>query len=351
MALLVAPIAEAAESLFPARFIDGKRVIFLESGRVQVGVDLAWGGAIREIRFAGVNLINNFDGGRLAGVAFYDSDRLPVGAVPDDTGWNPSPSDKHNDENRPLEYRFANDVLYLKAHTFQWYPDNKGGLPGHPVVTDIIVETWIEFLGDGQTLHLRYKATNKGRDRHGAASQEFPFAYVRTPFNRFVSYTGNQPWHNESPTMVTVPTDRTGSALVVASEHWGGYVDRNDVGLVIWAPQNYPEFTYSWLYNAGPKENTTLYLLPRGFFGIDAGQSREIEAFVFAGKWQDARQRIYQLHKALAFDDVMPGFGTVDRLSPARLLSGHHTVNGWALDDRRLDRVEIRVDDHPVGIA
>jgi hypothetical protein len=347
---LIAAGSAPAKEATRARFTDGQRTIFIDSGVVRIVIDKVWGGAIREIWFAGQNLINNYDGGRLAGVAFYDSYRLPVRTNPDDSGWNPSPSDKHNDVNPPLDYSFVDNVLYIKAGTFQWYPDNKGGGPGRPVATDVIVETWIEFVDD-QTIHLRYKASNTGHDRHGAASQEFPFAYVRTPFNRFVSYTGDEPWQMQPPTIRTVPVDRTGSLTTVAREYWGGYVNADDVGLVMFAPQNYPEFSYSWLFNAGPRENTTLYLLPRGFFGIDAGQSREINVYLFAGKWQDARRRIYGLHDSLVLPDVMPGFGTVDARPKNQRVSGTIPVDGWALDDRRLMRVEVKVDDRLVGTA
>lgn len=49
---------------------------------VKIGVDMRWGGAIREIWFEGHNLVNNFDGGHLIGVAFYDSDR-PLAEKPE----------------------------------------------------------------------------------------------------------------------------------------------------------------------------------------------------------------------------------------------------------------------------
>ena len=351
LAVHAAGTAAAEPATVPVKLTEARRTIFIDSGTVRVGVDKLWGGAIREIWFKGQNLVNNFDGGRLAGVAFYDSDRLPDPRVPKDTGWNPSPSDVHNAINPPVTYSFADNVLHLRTRQTQWYPDNKGGGAGHPVRSDLIVDTWLDFVGDARTLHLRYRVTNVGRDRHGPASQEFPFAYVRTPFNRFISYTGGAPWTMADPTIRKVPLDRTGSLMVVASEYWGAYVNAEDVGLTFFAPQNYPEFTYSWLYNAGPHENPTLYLLPRGFFGLDAGQSREINAYLVAGKWQDARKAIYGLHQTLDLADVMPGFGIVDARSPGARVSGTIPVNGWAVDDRGTRRVEVWVDDRLVGTA
>ena len=71
------------------RFEDQGRVLYLDSGAVRLGIDTEWGGAIREIWFNGENVINNYDGGRLLAVSFYDSDRPPASNHPNDTGWNP----------------------------------------------------------------------------------------------------------------------------------------------------------------------------------------------------------------------------------------------------------------------
>ena len=344
--------ASTETATVPAKFTDGRRTIFIDSGEVSVGVDKRWGGAIREIWFAGQNLVNDHDGGRLVGVSFYDSDRLPAPGNPDDTGWNPTPSDAHDAANLPVAYSFRDNTVYVKTRLIQWYPDNKGGGASHPVPTDVIAETWIGFVGDRRTIHLRYRLTNVGRDDHGSANQEFPFAYVRTPFNRFVGYSGDAPWTMGAPTMRRVPLAHDGSAEVVASEFWGGWVDGNDVGLVLWAPQSYPELTYSWFANPnGEKENPTLYLLPRSLFGIEPGQSKEVNAYIFVGKWQDARKRIYGLHKELTLPDIMPGFGTVDARPANARVSGTIPVDGWAVDDRGVRRIEVRVDNRLVGTA
>ncbi|MBI4762494.1 MAG: hypothetical protein HY780_14925, partial [Chloroflexi bacterium] len=62
-----------------AKFTDGDRTMYLDSGVVRIGVDKDWGGAIREIWFDGQNLVNNWDGGRLIAVSIYDGNAK--------TGW------------------------------------------------------------------------------------------------------------------------------------------------------------------------------------------------------------------------------------------------------------------------
>ena len=131
----------------PTSFTDAGRVLYLDSGVVRVGVDRDWGGAVREIWVGGLNLVNNYDGGRLLGVSFYDGD-TPGGSAPTDTGWNPTPSDQYDAINLPLAYSFDDGTLYLRSRYLQWYPDDKGGGPGQPVATDVIVETWLRFFAD-----------------------------------------------------------------------------------------------------------------------------------------------------------------------------------------------------------
>jgi hypothetical protein len=330
---------------------EGDRILYLDSGTVKVGIDKFWGGAISEIWYQEENMVNNFDGGRLIGVSFYDSNMPPASSNPNDTGWNPTPSDMYSHTNQPLEYSFSDNTLYLKTRYIQWYPNDKGGGQGKSIPTDIIVETWIEFLNQPETIHLKYKVTNEGNESHGIANQEFPFAYVRTPFNRFVSYTGNAPWTNDNIQEKEIALNQSTSGKVVASENWSGLVNADDIGLVLWAPQTYRSFSYSYFNNPGEPENPTFYLLPNTLLDLNAGASYETNVFLFASKWQDARAHIYTLRNAMSFPDIMPCFGTVD--SPVRnaFLSGTVDIAGWAIDNTHVAKIEIIVDGNTIGKA
>jgi hypothetical protein len=334
-----------------AVFTDGDRTMFLDSGTVKIGVDKNWGGAIREVWLDNQNLVNNYDGGRLLGVAFYDSAQGPASSQPNDSGWNPSPSDMYNHTNPPLTYSFDNQTLYIKTRQSQWYPNDKGGGPDKLVYTDIIAETWISFVGDAQTVHLRYKLTHEGADSHVLASQEFPFAYVRLPYRRFVTYSGSSPWTNDNVDFHALSFDATSSHLAITTEYWGGLVDDNDVGLMMWAPQNYDNFTYEYLYNAGPLENATLYILPRSFFEIGPGNSQETNAFLYIGKWQAARQQFYTLHSGPAWPDIMPPMGNFGAHAENETVSGVYTIDGWAIDNSQVASIIIRVDGKTIAKA
>ena len=335
----------------PATFTDGPRTMYIDSGVVRVGVDKDWGGAIREIWFDGQNLVNNWDGGRLIAVSLYDGDSKTGWEVNDpDWGWNPCPSDKHNNVNRPLAYSFEKNVLYVKARYLEWNPDNKGGGNGRPISTECVVETWIKFLWDDpRAVNVRYRVTHEGTDTHALAGQEMGFAYIRTPFNRFVSYAGNAPWTGALPREETLPPSQPGG-VTAATEQWAGFVNSEDVGLVMWAPQSYPIFSRAY-FPADRAEASTYYMGPRAFFTVGPRFSFEMEVFLFAGRWQEARALFSLLRLAVNLPDVMPTFGHVDVPAHNATVSGTIAVSGWAIDNRSVGKVEVFLDGTRVGQA
>jgi len=319
-------------------------MLYMNSGSVRIGVDTAWGGAISEIWYGGDNLINNYDGGRLMAVSFYDSDLPPASSHPNDTGWNATPSDMYNNANPPLEYAFSDNVLHIRSRYIQWFPDDKGGGRKNPVPTDIMVHTRIAFVDAPETLRISYSALNQGADPHAIANQEFPFAYIRTPYNRYVTYAGTAPWTGGQPTIVTMPSTGTGGGTTIATERWAGFVKPDDEGLVLWAPQSYGEFSYGHFDNPGPLENSTFYLLPRALFGLPSGTSMETQVFILLGNWIRSRDTIQQLAADLAFEDIMPPFGMIDSPRQGDTLSGMASLDGWAIDDLGVATIELIVD-------
>ncbi len=335
----------------PTEFEDAGRTLYLESEHVRLGVDTRWGGAIREIWFQGDNLVNNYDGGRLIAVAFYDSDLPATTTHPNDTGWNPTPSDMHDHANPPLESSFQDGTLYLKNRYLQWFPNDKGGGPGRAVATDVIVETWLRFFTDPRVIELRYRLTNESDRDHAVHAQEFPFAYLRTPYQRYVTYAGDRPWTSDEVTSRAVPMDRASQGVTAASERWAGLFNDAGRGLTMWAPQAYPNFSYKHFNVTGPAEIDSLYLQPRTFLAIRANASIETRAYLLIGTRQVARQHIYRLHESFKFPDVIYPYGFIDAPQAGDEVSGTVNVGGWAIDDRGLDFIEIRVDGEPVGRA
>lgn len=338
-----------------AKFSDGPDTLTLDNGRLRVVVDKRWGGAIREIWFEGENLVNNFDGGRLIGVSLYDNQTIPPsGDISDpDWGWNPTPSDIYDHENPPLTYSFTDGVLYVKARNLHWNPNNKGGGPNQAVPSDILVETWIDLPPTAPSgVHVKYRITHDGADRHPQFTQELGFVYVQPAYHRFVRYTGDAPWTNTAIEIQEMPPEWPARGNSAATEYWGGFVNADDVGLILWAPQAYPNFGYVFHNNPPPSDNSTAYMNPLTVIDHEPGAVYEVEQYLFAGKWQNVREEIYQLHQDLPpFPDVLPGYGTLDIPTANATVSGMVDVAGWALDDHGINKVEVSLDGIVIGQA
>lgn len=337
------------------RFTDGADTLSLDNGRLRVVVDKRWGGAIRELWFEGRNLVNNFDGGRLSGVSLYDEHTVPPsGDIADPAwGWNPTPSDIYDHANPPLAYSFSDGVLYVKARNLHWNPNNKGGGPTRAAPSDILVETWIDLPAAApNSVHVKYRVTHDGGDAHGRVEQELGYLYVRPAYRRFVRYSGAAPWTNAPVQIRETPPIWPAFGKSAATEHWGGFVDADSFGLILWAPQAYPRFGYVFHNLPPPADNSTAYLNPMTLMGHAPSATYAMEHYLFAGRWQDARAQIYALRQQLGqIPDVLPGFGTIDLPAPDAIVSGAVEVTGWALDDRGIARVEVLLDGQAVGQA
>ena len=217
--------------------------------------------------------------------------------------------------------------------------------------TDVYVETWITFFGAPEIVRVSYRFANEGQETHAIASQEFPFAYIRTPFNRFITYAGDDPWTGGLELVRDIPSQGNGGGLTVAPERWAGFVNSSDEGLVVWAPQSYGQFSYAFFDNQGPEENSTYYLLPRAFLAIPPGYTEETQVFLLLGNWQRSRDRIYELNGSLGFADIMPSFGTIDAPTPGVTVSDFQPVDGWAVDDHGVAKIEILLDGETIGLA
>ena len=90
---------------------------------------------------------------------------------------------------------------------------------------------------------------------------------------------------------------------------------------------------------------------PRAFFTVGPGFSYEMEVFLFAGKWQEARALFNLLRQEVNLPDVMPTFGNVDVPAQNRTVSGTVAVSGWAIDNRGVAKVEVFLDGTRVGQA
>lgn len=333
------------------KYEETSRTLYLDNGTMRVGIDKDWGGAIRELWYQGVNLINNHDGGRLAGISVYDGgDTYNNSNINDPVnwGWNPTPSDKYSHLNRPITYTFLGGTLYVKARNLHWNPDNKGGGRAKAIPSDLVVEMWLTFLSTVPTvLQARFRATHDGNDVHEVSGQEFPFTYINRGFDRVVVYRGSQPWSGDAPTVLPNPPN----AALSATESWIAFVNAADQGLTLYAPYDYPFFFASAPDTSLPHEDDTNYLNPVVFHGYSPGESHETTVYYLVGRWQQARSIIQQLRPTLPTTDVLPPFGALDEPRAGATVGGLVSVAGWAIDNVAMARIEIFLNGKLLGNA
>ncbi|OGF53700.1 MAG: hypothetical protein A2Z21_01455 [Candidatus Fraserbacteria bacterium RBG_16_55_9] len=300
-----------------------------------------------------MNLINNHDGGRLAGISVYDGADTYNNANINDPinwGWNPTPSDKYNHTNRPLEYSLQGDTFYVKARNLHWNPDNKGGGRIGPIASDLIVEMWLTFLPSYPTvLQVRFRATHDGEDAHEMGGQEFPFTYVNRGFDRVVTYSGSQPWTGAAPTVV--PNLPTSSVFFSANEGWISLVNAADKGLTFFAPYHYPLIVASAPDATAPHEDDTNYIVPLLFQSYSPGISYKTTVYYIVDRWQGAREIIQELRHTLPAGDIALPFGMLDEPQAGATVGQVVAVVGWALDNVAVDRVEVFLDGNLLGTA
>jgi Bacterial Ig domain len=250
--------------------------------------------------------------------------------------------DGYNHGTPTIAQVLATQSLYTKAQPLQWIPDGKGGGPGVPVLSDVLVEQTVTALANYlHAFQVHCKITHLESDLHTDAQQEFPAVYVNSEYNRFVYYGGTNPWTNGFVSVTQFQLLGDPGFLLYVPEHWGAHVNMQNVGLTVFVPSQYP-------YVSGfdsPGDGTN-YFLPFTMLTLGPHFTFEGDFYVIAGDYSLARQTVYNLHQTLVPPpNIFAALGSTDVPSPGSTLSGAVTVGGWAFfANANLATVEILVD-------
>jgi len=330
--------------------------LYLDNGIVKVGLETTCGATVAQVVLNGVEIVNRFDCGREIQVAFYDGNQQydNCAGCTGVWGWNPvQGGDKHSHGSPILEKILGPDFIYTKIQPYEWLPDNKGGGPTQGVLSDVLIEQTVSFVPiESTAVRLHYKITHVGQDRHASALQEFPAVYVNLGFDRFVYYGGLKPWTNDSVTSTTMPLNgQEPQTRLLQLERWGAFVNQADTGLAIFVPGQYP-YGAGWRFTGttGPTGSGTNYFMPTlCFFAWEPGITLEGDIYLIAGDHRQARNIIYALKQTVGLQDLFPPFGYVDIPRNNEMVTVPFSVAGWAMDDTRVSRIEVFVDDTLVG--
>jgi hypothetical protein len=342
----------------PQTFASQSSVVRLDNGVIGFGVEPRCGGTLVELTLHGRNLLNNADcTGRQVQAALYDGNATydDCSGCRGNWGWDPvQGGDIHNFGSPVLEQSVTANSIYIKTRPNEWYPDNKGGGPGRPVPSDVIVEQTISFVPNyAHAVKVQYRITHIGSDTHATAVQEFPAVWVNREFDNFVTYSGTQPWTGDAVTVARLTPPGQPAPQRRVSERWAALVDRDGLGLMVFVPHQYP-YAQGFQFDgaAGQYGFGANYFRPHVPFTFTPGSVLEGEVYLIAGDYRQARADLRSLHRSgAAWPDALPPYGTLDVPASNQTVSSVVQLAGWVFDNVDVARVEVLVDGTVVGTA
>ncbi len=216
---------------------DSYGMVYLSDTNYKIGIDLDWGGALTHMEdlansvvaaqknsyfgtnsnpvevglssdfkgstftkyntISNVNLINAHDTGRLVQQSYYGAgDSTYEPGMFEGAAWPYNPvqgGNVYNDPSKIVDLKVTEDTMYIKCRPLDWAREAK-------YITPTYMEAWYT-LEDGMM-----RADCRFVDFSGypplTTNQEIPAFYCVEPLNKFVYYSGGEPW-SDSNTPVT----------------------------------------------------------------------------------------------------------------------------------------------------
>ncbi|MBO5858637.1 MAG: hypothetical protein J6R20_02550 [Clostridia bacterium] len=229
-----------------------EREIFIENGKIRIGIDLLWGGAlsyfedldsnVEAVKVDGitkvdsnaserygkravnksVNLINANDTGRLVQQSYYGSDGSSGdGYTPGifmDNRWNYNPvqgGNQYNESSKIVDLKVTENEIYVKCRPLDW------SLPEENITPSYMEATYVL---DGARLDASCRFVDFSGYTPTYTSQEIPAFYCIEPFNRFV-YCPDEDIEIV-PDLIFWPD--AGYPKFNSTENWAGFIGEFD---------------------------------------------------------------------------------------------------------------------------
>ena len=318
---------------------------------VRLGMDTSFGAAIGVLSLNGSDVVAKASyGSHFFGVGLFDGDDTRYyncGSCTLHYGWNPTECcDEYRHGSPVLAQSITGDTIYVKTNPVEWVPDDKGGGPTQPVLSDVIMEKWISPVANHPyVFQVRYKLTHTGTDRHAEQYNAVPaYELAASLFNQFDFYTGTATGTGAPTTTMPLPQAPL-FTFQWLSEGWGAVTNQQNFGFAAYNPQAFPYVTA----NQGTTDPTDQvsgfsFLTPTSFF---PGSSVQFDTFLTLGNYKTWQLETYDIKRRLGpFPATAPPFGLINT-TPATgsTISGHVSVDGFAFANASDTSVDLYVDD------
>ena len=268
--------------------------LYLNNGRLQIGIDRERGGAIFHLSDASrrKNLLNHADEGRFVQQSYYGN---PDGSTWWNTPWcwNPIQGGGSNGRRaRIISLKRSKKSVRVVTEPVQWAT----GVPA----TECEMEERIELQGMVAHVHYTFRNTGETAQDHAERAHEVPAVFADWSLNTFVTYSGSRPWQHDTLTRF-VPrllSNAAGGESAVLSESWAAYVDEKGYGIGVYSPIA----TECTLYRfgegpGGPTSGSCSYFAPLVRLAITRGMVYSYDVYLTIGSLDEIRDRFYALHR------------------------------------------------------
>lgn len=246
-------------------------MVYLSSADYKIGIDLAWGGAlsyledltndvmasvpkygsnkVTEVDFSSkvktgilnktsssVNLINCNDTGRLVQQSYYGTGSPPyeLGDY-NGTPWNYNPvqgGNVHNEPSKIVDLKVTDNEIYVKCRPLDW-----GKTAEH--ITPSYMEAWYTLEEDLMRATCRF--VDYSGYPQATTTQELPAFYCVEPLNKFVYYSGGEPWSDNNTKVTESDLKFWGdyaNQFFTCNENWAAYIgdDADSFGIGLYCP-------------------------------------------------------------------------------------------------------------------
>jgi hypothetical protein len=283
---LAAP--DAAKSV-PAK----PEMTYLDNGQIRIGFDLSMGGAITYLSKSGsdANIVNSDDLGREIQMSFYSGPvpYVPTGATVSANwkglGWNPIQcGDFYGHRSQVTQSRNDGKTITLTCIPMQWPLDN---VPGK-----CVFESKITLDGDAALVTGRLINNRDDKTEYPARGQELPAVYTNGPWDKIITYTGDQPYTGDA--VRTLPSQFPWQG-VEATENWVALVNDAGTGVGVWEPDVYHFSTgfFGTPGAGGPSDSPTGYIAPNDTEILDHNIDYSFHYDLIVGNVDAIRKYVY----------------------------------------------------------
>ncbi len=323
--------------------------VYLQNRYIRLGADLSRGGSITELRSVsgGIstntdNIVNNYDLGRQIQMSvysgptpYYKPNHDPAADRWKGLGWNPiQTGDVGAYPSRILAYYNDGECMYIKLRPMHWPQENMPAECTFEVLYTLIensvdvrcrVVNQREDFTDAEEKEIArlYRVSVdsiKNTQQFPARQQEIPAVYVNGKFCNMITYSGMNPFTNESTTTyfdASTPMSETETwKSYTSTENWMALVNNDGYGLGVYQPIS-SSFLSGFVGEKATSASTDKdyasgYISPIVTLSLDHNIVWDYNYSLFLGTVKQIRQGVYERAKT-DIDDLDYQFTSTSR--------------------------------------